>query len=312
MAEARVEQSGIHFLDLERNTASHSAWAGHLIALGARLARHDADYGSQLVVGLVLPARDYAALLISVGWTLAQRPAQRQENPLDEAEQLRNQIPVPVRMAAGSHIIAGPLYGIRHDPSGNRLHIGNSEWRADKIAHIEAAPGLPPHRFGRAALTTPGSLVRWTGHGDSWAADNCRSGAYTAVIGTRTLLLPELDLPLRWSGAEGGFQPMRDILRPDDGRSPCWGSTILPGATGDLPDLPPETKLAVLDGASATRWLPVIETPTVVVIIDGSSMDERAAEILLQTRATGSPVTWESLGWKAKPGTQALAFRVGL
>lgn len=312
MAEADVERGAVTLLDSEQGVALKAAWAGRLLALGARLARRPLTVDSQLVVGLVLPARDYAALLISAGWILAQPPVSSQQAPQCEAERLDDRLPVPVRMAVGSQIIAGLLYSIRREPAGMRIHVGNTYWHGDKITHMEAAQGMSAERFGRFSLTTPGSLVRWTGHADSWAAEHCRGAAGVAVIGTRSVLLNELELPVGWSRGDGGLQPLRAILRPDDGQCPSWASSILPGGTGDMPDVPAEAALVVLDDASATRWLPVIEAPVVVTIIDGGSADEAAEDTLLRVRSTGRPVPLATIGWTPSPGIQALAFEVPL
>jgi hypothetical protein len=69
----------------------------------------------------------------------------------------------------------------------------------------------------------------------------------------------------------------------------------------------------ILDGAAAIKYLPEIEAPVVVCIIDRSIADETASEVILQQRNTGStPVLMTDLGWHSAPGIEALAFTVPL
>lgn len=312
MGQSDSRTGALVLLDAEQGEVVESAWAGRLLALGARLARHAPAVGMQLVVALVLPAREYAALLISAGWTLTRPTGVHEQDIRSEIERIRPQLPLSVRMVAGDQMIADVLYSVGTGPDGNRVHIGSSEWRVDKVDHIEPAPHLTPERFGRLRLTPPGSLARAAGHASTWAAEHCRGSAEVAVIGTRSVLSAELELCVGWPRSEGGLQPLGSILRPNDGHSPSWSSAILPGGTGEMPEVPREAAMVVLDGASATRWLPLIDVPIVTVIIDASSAAEVAEDTLLSVRATGSHVPLSAIRWTPPPGTQALAFEVPL
>ncbi|MFD7487410.1 hypothetical protein [Streptomyces mirabilis] len=266
----------------------------------------------QLVVVLVLPTRDYAALLVSAGWILTRPTGVREQDIQREMELLRPQLPLPVRMTAGDQMVADVLYSIGSGPDGMRIRIGPSQWRADKVDHIELAPGLPPERFGRIRLTPPGSLARAAGHTSSWAAEHCRGTVETAVIGKRSVLSAEMELCVGWPNGEGDLQSLDSILRPDKGKSPSWASVLLPGGTGEMPEVPGEAAMTVLDGASAVRWLPLIEVPIVAVIVDASSAAEAAEDALLSVRATGRHVPLSAIQWTPPAGTQALAFEVPL
>jgi hypothetical protein len=70
----------------------------------------------------------------------------------------------------------------------------------------------------------------------------------------------------------------------------------------------------VLDGASAARYLPAIEAPVVVSIVDRSIADESVSESVMNYRnARGEPVSLErDLRWKVPAGVEALGFEVPL
>ncbi len=111
-----------------------------------------------------------------------------------------------------------------------------------------------------------------------------------------------------WAGGEGHCDRLRDILHPDDGRSAFCASAILSGGRDQIPEMPEQTRLAVLDGATAIRWLPGVRTPLVVALIDRSSADESAGMTVLQRRSIGTPVQLGALGWNPLAGMEALAF----
>jgi hypothetical protein len=100
-----------------------------------------------------------------------------------------------------------------------------------------------------------------------------------------------------------------ELLRPDDGVRPAWGSAVLSAARFDEAIVPHDAGLAVLDGASAISWLRDMETGMAIAVIDRSVADEFAAESVIQLRSMGGvPVPLDNLGWRPPAGVEALAF----
>src|SRR5258706_4859430 len=106
-------------MDEDAGTAVAASWAGHLLGLGARLARRQQRDGWQLVLAVSVPIRDYAALLVSAGWILAQPPV----SPRDILAQVE-QIPAgtPVRMATAMHLVADRFFQVDRSHHDLRIH----------------------------------------------------------------------------------------------------------------------------------------------------------------------------------------------
>jgi hypothetical protein len=268
-----------------------------------------AGRGSSFSLGRALLATGAATagILISSGWILAQ-PGVRQGDVLADARAIPRG--TPVRLATTHWLVAERFYGIDSTRSGPRIHVGGSSWMIDVVDYIAADPALHEDRFGRTEVATAGSLVKATGHGTTWPADQCACRPTVAVVGTRTRLEPELALQAGWAGRDGHFDRLANILRPDEGKSAFCASAILPGGMQYIPEAPTEAQIVVLDGATAIRWLPEVRTPVVVGLIDRSSADESAGVALLQRRSIGQPVALGTLGWDPPPGIEALAFEV--
>jgi len=301
-------QTGLVLFDQEARQHVPARWAARLIALGARLARWPSQGGRQLAVSISVPIRDYAALLIGVGWILT-KPIIPTDSTFAELETIRPH--TPVRMVLTSNLlIADRFFGIDRCRAVPRIHVGKSWWQTDKITHIVADPALPESRFGKHQIPDLGSLARKAGRTQSWRADHCAGRREVSIIGTRSRLESELDLVAGWGKADCHLDRLRNVLRPDDGRSPMWASAVMSGGSGESPVVPKETRLAVLDGAIGIRWMPEMATSVVVAVIERSSTDESAISVILQTRSTARPIDLESLRWHPMPGVEALAFEV--
>jgi hypothetical protein len=214
--------------------------------------------------------------------------------------------------AAGQVVVVNRFYELQRSAQGHRINVGGTFRTIDKVTHLVPDPRLDPSRFGKVEIPQPGSLARRAGREEVWARDWCAGAATVAVIGTRTRLERELDTGVGWAGDTGSYDQLRALLRPDGVASPVWASTILAGGNGDLPEVPPEASLVVLDGSTAIRWLAELTTKMVVALVDRSSVDESAPELIAQLRAAGRPVVLDRLGWHPVPGMEALAFEVRL
>jgi hypothetical protein len=128
-------------------------------------------------------------------------------------------------------------------------------------------------------------------------------------VGTRTWLAAEMRIRLARGQDEDGHSSLGEILRPDDGSRPAWGSVIIPAARFEDVPAPSEARLAILDGSGAIGWLTSLTTDYAVAIVDRSVRDEFAAESIVQLRSMSrAPVKVAALGWWPPLGIEALAF----
>jgi hypothetical protein len=301
------ERSGVVLLDGGGGDPVAAPWAGGLLALGARLARQPPRDNVQLIVAVSLPARDFAAVLIAAGWLLA-RPAKAPLMPIAVAEGL--QAGTPVRMIAGDCLVADRFFGVDRARGEPRIHVGWTWWRPAAVTCIAADSTMPEDRFGRLRIPSPGTMATWTGYAEVWAAEQCCASSSVVVLGRKSRLLDEMELRAGWTGLSGQPDRLVDLIRPDDGRRPAWASTIVPAGLGDLPEFPDPARLAVLDGATAIRWLAEVATPMVVALLDRSAVDDAAGDMIMQARSAGVPIPLSQLGWHPFAGMEALAFEV--
>jgi hypothetical protein len=297
---------GVALLGDQQTDPVDAPWASSLLALGARLARQGVSAsGSRLVVALTVPVRDLAAVLIATGWVLT-RPV---KTPPPVQDVLRNLEPkTPIRMLNGSSIIAERFICHEVVDGQARVRIGGSAWYPDHLECVVPAPGLSEARFRRAKLAPPGGLVLAARRAADWRKAQVASGADLVLVGTKLWLTAEMDIQVGQSSSTVGFDRFGDVLRPDDGRCPAWGSAVLPATHFDAASIPAEARLAVLDGSSAIRWLNDLTTDVTVAIVDRSVPDTFAAESIVQLRSMGKPVSMADLGWDPPPGVEALAF----
>jgi hypothetical protein len=263
--------------------------------------------GDGLVVALTVPVRELAAVLVACGWTLT-RPAKELGIPADVAATLA--YGTPVRMVTDHYLIGGPFCGIQDGPSGPRIRAGGT-WELDHIRGLVAVPDLGERRYGRRDITIPGTLAGKTGQSASWAARQCDPRRDLAILGTKSWLGDDMTACIGW-GPAGLPDEISAILLPDTDMSPTWATRIYAAQLVQDLDLPPNLSLVVLDGASAIRWLPEVESPVIVAVIDRRAADEAASEMVMQVRARSELVSLDTLGWQPPVGIEALAFRVAL
>ena len=93
------EASTATLLALSEGLLAHAEtapWIGPLLALGRRAARYSRrESGRQVVVAISVPARDFAAVLVGCGWTLAS-PTPQLDPPIDVMRRLQSRTPVRV------------------------------------------------------------------------------------------------------------------------------------------------------------------------------------------------------------------------
>ena len=148
------------------------------------------------------------------------------------------------------------------------------------------------------------------GRSSDWFVAQLAARADVVLIGTKSWLNAEMAVRAGRGNQGGlGHNSFGEILRPDDGKRPTWGTAILPAARFDEAVVPPEARLAVLDGSSAVGWLNDLTTDVAVAIIDRSVVDDFAAESVIQLRSMGgTPISLDSIGWQPPGGVEAVAF----
>lgn len=150
-----------------------------------------------------------------------------------------------------------------------------------------------------------------TGIDKDWSARLCSPPQDLALVGTLKWLDEDLTAFL---GRGDEREPVANLLLPAGPRAATWSTRIYPASQLDV-ELPPTgVRAVVLDGAAATKYLPAIEAPVVVSIMDRSIADESVPESVISYRNTrGEPVSLEhDLHWMPPGGVEVLGFEVPL
>lgn len=286
-------------------------WIGQLVALGAKAWRHlERTSGQQLVVAITVPRREFAAVLVGCGWTMA-HPAPQLGLPIDVLRQLTPG--TPVRLVTDRYVVTSKFLSLEEGRQPARVRLHGSGWLVNKIDAlcVMAAPA----ESERAQRPSLGSVGRFARLDDSWAARLACPATDLAIVGTLAWLREDIQayLSLEGAGTDGPDQ-LSTLLLTQGSQAATWSTRLYSSAGfADQLPLPPDIRAAVLDGAAAIKYLAEIEAPVVICIVDRSIADETAAEIIVQSRNMGStPVPVADLEWYSVPGIEALAFAVPL
>lgn len=300
-------------LSLAENSEStpvRSAWIGTVLALGTRLARKFDDFsGSQLIVVISVPSREYAAALIGTGWILGRPPTQATIDPLSL---LREAQPGDrYRAVIGTQVISGRFHRLDEARKPARVSLAG-QWAIKGIKAIAAvSEDDPAEKMPRPHI---GSIGRMTGIDRDWTRRLVAPSADLAIVGTKSWINADLEAILARDEDTDG-DPLETLLLPRSEKSASWFSRIYSssGLADQLP-LPSGILLTILDGQGAIRYLNDVLAPIVVCVIDRSVADESAAEQIVQLRnSRGEPISLtDQLGWTPPPGVEALGFTVAL
>ena len=297
---------GVMLIDDADPIQVRAEWANHLLALGARLARRSPSLGSdtRLVVALTVPTRDLAAVLIGTGWALT-RPIKIPAPPAEVLSTLVSGTPV-LLLTEGHYLFAETFYGSRTRDGQILVHVGAPSYRLEQIKYLVPGPPLDGHD-GKMKVPIPGSLVTSAGRETQWEAEQVSSASDVVFVGTKSWITDEMKIKI--GHERSSLNSFAELLRPNDGSRPSWGSSILPAVRSEEAIVPSEASLAILDGTTAASWINELSCAVTVAIIDRSSADDFAAEPILQVRRIGgTPVSLQDLGWKPPSGIEALAF----
>ena len=294
-------------------------WIGPLVALGALASRRMPEMpGSQLIVAVSVPRRDFAAVLVGCGWVLASS-APCLDAPLEILRGLS--MDSPVRLVVEREIVSDYFVRI-HDAADPRVELRNSSWLGSKIRAVTELPSLEaPGREPRPRIGSVARLVRLEA---SWDDRLASPAADLAIVGTRKWLQDDvaawLGVDMESAGessnsASWEADSISGLLLPDNEGAATWSTRLFASSRlADQLPLPDEVRATVLDGAGAVKYLTEIEAPLVICILDRSVADDAAGEIVVQLRnVRGEPYSLqENLGWRPPTGVEALAFKVPL
>jgi len=162
----------------------------------------------------------------------------------------------------------------------------------------------------------PGSMARMAGLDLVWDAWLARPAADLAIIGTKKWLENDLEACLtREADEDLEHSSIGSLLMPKATHAATWNTIILPSAAlaESLP-LPARLNAVVLDGNGAIEYLPDVETPVVICVLDRSRSDAIAEEVIIQWRNNrGEPLSLEEdLDWTPPGGVEALGYTVAL
>jgi len=279
-------------------------WISRLFLLGRAVSRWSLRHiDSQLVVALSVPTRAYAAVLVGTGWMTATAPPK-----IQGVREVLADLPIgaAVRVVSQNRVFTERFLGV--DSAQDRVHLG-SKWQVEKLQAVVALPALSdPHS---QPLPKPGAISRLTGLDRDWIARLCSPPQDLALIGSVSRLHEDLGALL---GRDNASEPIENILLPWGPRTATWSTRVY--STSQLDDEIPlnDTRLVVLDGAPASRYLRAIESPVIVSVLDRSLSDESVPEDAINYRNTGGqPVSLErELHWTPPAGVEAIAFEVSL
>lgn len=290
-------------------------WIGPMVALGSRASRHRRkNSGRQLVIVVSVPRRDFAAVLIGCGWVLASEEPEL-SSPLDA---LRKVKPGQQVRAVNKHdVVVGVFSSLDNSVVPPRARFAESQWRVDKICALsEVADEQEEDRICREPRPEPGSMWRMAGFDSCWDAWLARPAADLAIVGTAEWLEEDSSACLTKENDEDlERSSIGSVLLPRTPKAATWCTHILSAVS--LPDRLPllaALKAVILDGNGAIKWLPDIEAPVVICVLDRSRADEATEEVVLQLRNTrGEPLSLsKDLGWTPPGGVEALGFTVAL
>ncbi len=277
-------------------------WIGKFVMLGrlvARWSRAHAD--GQLVVVLSVPVRDFAAVLVGCGWMTATTAPHIQ--PVRET---LADLPLhaPVRVVTPSKVLTAHFGGI--NVAKDYARFGN-DWQIDKLRAIVPLDSLDRPRS--QPVPEPGVISRLTCIDKDWAARLCSPPQDLALVGTLKWLAEDLTAFL---GLGDEREPVANILLPAGAQAATWSTRLYSASHLDVELPSADLRAVVLDGASATKYLPAIEVPVVFAIMDRSILDESEPESVISYRnSRGEPVSLENdLGWKPPAGVEVLGFEV--
>ena len=278
-------------------------WASSYIRLGGALALRSGQIppDEQLILVVTAPVRDYVCSLIAVGWALT-RPLLSPPSVASTA--LATPPGTLVRATTDVEVIEDRFHSVETKSGVERIRIGGSAWKPERIRSLEVLEGTAPGHSGRRSIPPAGSLSTRLNADRDWNWRQASGTPHTLMVGSMSTFNYEAQSLI-------GFQdspPDRigDILQPDSLTDVAPRTQL--ASSRNILDLHASRykELCLFDGASATRWLDVCLSKIVIVAIDRSNIDPTSFEDIRRIRTVSLPRSIGSYGLRA-PGTIELS-----
>jgi hypothetical protein len=254
-------------------------------------------------------------VLIGCGWLLASAQPEL-PLPLDTLRKLeRGQW---VRAVNKDKVRAGSFAWLNESKDPPQVHFAGMTCTVDKVQALSELGEweILDRDIRSQDRPEPGSMARMAGLDLVWDAWLARPAADLAIIGTKKWLENDLEACLtREADEDLEHSSIGSLLMPKTTHAATWNTIILPsaGLAESLP-LPARLKAVVLDGNGAIEYLPDVEAPVVICVLDRSRSDAIAEEVIIQWRNNrGEPLSLkEDLDWTPPGGVEVLGYTVAL
>lgn len=292
--------------DVVDNVSVQAEWIDNLFGLGVALERVAEKFaGRQLVVGLSVPTREFAAVLIALGWTVRRTGQLARQHRRSDFEAM--QLGKHYRVVTKGHVLWGEFRGFDDSRSPARINLAGA-WSVDVLQdYVEAEPimvGVKQQRPQR------GSLSAFTGVTENDDARLLTPRAEVVLVGSERSLREEINSLKVARSDHQDTERIQDLLLPKSEDSATWASELL--SVKDLEARLPlnqDNDLVVLDGAAAQKYLWELQTPVVVCVLDRSIASQEAVDQLITLRNTrGKPVQENEISWAPIGAIETLTF----
>lgn len=296
--------------DLPGEPRAVAPWIGSFVGLGSLLRRYLPNLeGRQLVLGVSVPRRDYAAALVGSGWMLSS-PAPTLDDPLAVFE--ASDRSTYLRAVTDKLIVSGPFCKVEAHSGGARVLTGGTLLPLDRFRAVSVLDDEAESAVSK--VPDGGYLAELTGAGASWLGRLAAPSMDLALVGTSKWLREDLQAAVgEGARVDDAGTALSNYVLPYDSRVATWSTPVITAARlGEGYTLPEACRAVILDGYGAIKYLNDITVPVVVCIVDRSVADESAAETVIEARHNHSqPVSLvDKLGWRPPPAVEVLAFTV--
>lgn len=278
-------------------------WIDSLVGLGARIARLSQGSDDRLTIGVTVPTRTAASLLIGLGWLMTYRPALPRSFTVDDLPEVGTR----VTLKAGQKVVVETFHGSEAVGTATRIHVGGSRYEmGPRTALVECHPASEP---GSHHIPEPGTFLTALGHVALWESLQLSTSPKLTLVGTKSWLDTDSDLEIAVGSQIAGWSSLNEVLHVKAKERATWATEITSAANVSADGLPDAGGFLVLDGHQAATWVSATEAQLTAVVLDRSSPQEAGYFSLLQARAIRTPVSLRELGWPSFPGIEVLAFK---
>ncbi|MBF4573172.1 hypothetical protein ITJ64_11640 [Herbiconiux sp. VKM Ac-1786] len=217
-----------------------------------------------------------------------------------------------MRIVTDDFVLVDRFLLLDESRSSPRVKLSGKEWIVSKIRSVAALEVGDEPTERKQVVPAPGALSKMAHLDSHWSDRLCHPSRNLAIVGVQKWLREEADVHVAREDATAGNEALTNLLQPAHTLAATW-STELFSSAGFAEQLPlrDELRCVILDGAAAIRYLWEIEAPIIFALVDRSIADESAADLIMQIRGRGQPMTLASdLEWIPPAGVEAFAFKV--